>query len=111
MEHIPSLLSQGLSAIDQQRAIAQTARARRVAMRLTQADLAARAGVSLASLRRFERSGEGSIGLLLAIAETMGALPEFSALFPQPEATRLKDLEAPKPLSRVRKPRSKGPKT
>ena len=55
-------------------ALAERARARRLQRNLTQAALAAAAGVSLASLRRFERTGaialEGAVRVALVLGAT-----------------------------------------
>lgn len=76
-------------------ALRDAARARRVAMGLSQAELSARSGIAIATLKRFEQSGAGSIATLLAIAEALDALPEFRALFPTPEPRSLDDLAPP----------------
>lgn len=83
-------------------ALRDAARARRVAMGLSQAELSARSGVAIATLKRFEQSGAGSIATLLAIAEALDALSEFRSLFPAPEPRSLDDLA---PARRARKPR------
>ena len=83
-------------------AIRDAARARRVAMGLSQAELSARSGIAIATLKRFEQSGAGSIATLLAIAEALDALPEFRDLFPAPEPRSLDDLAPPR---RARKSR------
>lgn len=56
-------------------------RARRKAQGLTQRRLADRAGVSYSSLRRFETTGEISLTSLLRLAQTLGCLEDFNALF------------------------------
>jgi len=60
---------------------------------LTQADLAARSGVPLGTLKRFERMGEVSLSTLLALAEALDALDGFQALFPPVEARTLAEVE------------------
>ena len=57
--------------------IAERIRALRLSRKWKQSTLAERAGVSLASLRRFERTGKGSIDLLLRLAFTLDRLPDF----------------------------------
>ena len=54
--------------------------------------LAARAGVSLASLKRFETTGQVSLKNLLRLAHALGRLPEFADLFAPPEARSLAEL-------------------
>lgn len=71
----------------------QAARQRRLLLGWSQADLAARSGVSLGSLKRFETSGEISLTSLLAIAEAMAVLEGFLSLFPLPEPRSLSEIE------------------
>lgn len=82
------------TASDTQDAIRAGARALRRAHGLTQAELAARSGVSLGSLKRFERTGEIALAALLRLAETLDSLGPFHALFPLPEPATLTQLEA-----------------
>ncbi|WP_417271115.1 helix-turn-helix domain-containing protein [Celeribacter sp.] len=89
------------TAADVQDAIREAVRLRRMAFDLTQAELAQKSGVSLGSLKRFERTGEISFASLLAIAEALDALDAFANLFPMPEATSLDELEE-KPMQRKR---------
>jgi transcriptional regulator with XRE-family HTH domain len=56
--------------------------------------LAERSGVSLASLRRFERTGKVSLDNLLKIAFTLHRLDDFDAIFQKPRANSLAELEA-----------------
>lgn len=79
------------------------ARDRRLALGLTQSDLATRSGVPLATLKRFEQKGQISLASLLALADALDAMEGFGALFPAVEATRLDDLEQPAARQRVRK--------
>lgn len=65
---------------------------KRKKLKLTQQDLASRSGVSYASIRRFEASGEISFSSLLKIANALGCLAEFNLLFPNDTLTNLKDL-------------------
>lgn len=87
---------------DTQIHIRDAARSRRIALDITQSDLANRSGVSLASLKRFEQSGEVSLTSLLRLASALDALDGFAALFPQPEPRSLDDLErSDKPRQRA----------
>lgn len=79
------------------------ARDRRIALGLTQADLADRSGVPLATLKRFEQTGQISLASLMSLADALDALSGFGALFPAVEAVRLEDLERPAKRHRVRK--------
>ncbi|MEM7370851.1 MAG: helix-turn-helix transcriptional regulator [Bacteroidota bacterium] len=55
-------------------------RQRRKELKLSQAELAARSGVSLGSLKRFERSGQISFESLLKLAHVLGRLSEFEKI-------------------------------
>lgn len=55
-------------------ALARNIRARRLAMGLTQAGLSKRAGVALASLRKFEQTGAISLESLLKLLMVVGGL-------------------------------------
>ena len=81
------------SATDVREAVRLAARSRRIALSLTQADLAARSGVPLGTLKRFERMGEVSLSTLLALADALDALDGFQALFPPVEARTLAEVE------------------
>jgi len=63
--------------------IAKRAQARRLALNLPQAGLAARSGVSLGSIKKFERTGQIALASLLQLALVLDALEEFKALFPE----------------------------
>lgn len=54
---------------------------RRKELKLTQHILAQRSGVSYASIRRFESTGEISFTSLLKIASALNALADFNMLF------------------------------
>ncbi|MCI8981496.1 MAG: helix-turn-helix transcriptional regulator [Hungatella sp.] len=56
-------------------------KARRKQKKLTQEQLSARAGISLASLKRFEQTGEISFVSLLKIAAVLDELDVFDSLF------------------------------
>ena len=81
------------TAKDVRDAVRLAARSRRIALSLTQADLAARSGVPLGTLKRFERMGEVSLSTLLALAEALDVLDGFQALFPPVEARTLSEVE------------------
>ncbi|MDJ0839844.1 MAG: helix-turn-helix transcriptional regulator [Acidobacteriota bacterium] len=59
----------------------------------THEELAQRAGITVASLKRFENTGQISLDRLLSIAMALGALQDFEQLFPKPAAKTLSDLE------------------
>ena len=55
-------------------------RARRKALRYTQVELATRSGVSLGSLKRFERTGQISLESLLKLVVVLECMGEFGTL-------------------------------
>lgn len=83
-----------------QEEIAGRAKKLRKKQQLTQAELAQKSGVSLASLKRFEQKGKIAFGSLLKIAYVLNALEGFEELFRTP-----KDL--PKSLDEIIKKKQK----
>jgi transcriptional regulator with XRE-family HTH domain len=69
--------------------VSTKAKSLRLSAEMTQAELAARAGVSLASLRRFEQIGEASFQLVARIALALRAEEGFGALFDLPTFSSL----------------------
>lgn len=65
----------------------------RVTRGFTRQTLAERAGVSLASLKRFEVTGQISIVSLLKLAEVLEVTEGFDQLFPLPVARTLDEIE------------------
>ena len=72
--------------------LAEKAKEKRKYMKLTQQQLADRSGVSLGSLKRFERTGEISLASLLKIASVLDSLKEFDGLFEKPEYTSIEEI-------------------
>lgn len=102
-----SYLSDIKTATEMQGELAMAARARRLAMNLTQAELSARSGVPIATLKRFEGGAPASIATVLAVAEALDALAGFAELFPLPEPATLDALAAAtRRRSRARKRRT-----
>jgi len=66
-------------------------RERRKELRLSQKVLALRSGVSYASIRRFESTGEISLTSLLKIGDAIGCLSDFNKLFKNKKIISLKD--------------------
>ncbi len=64
---------------------------RRKEARLSQMALSKRSGVSFASIRRFEEKGKISLFSLMRIADVLGCLEDFNALFKYELITDLKD--------------------
>jgi transcriptional regulator with XRE-family HTH domain len=85
---------------------AERAQARRLALDLTQAGLAARAGVSLGSLKRFEQTGRVSFESLLKVAAALGAVDDFDAVFKAPAARSIDEVLAARGPQRKRGRRS-----
>lgn len=59
-----------------------------------QSTLAARSGVSVPTIRRYERNGQTSLSNLLKLCHALGRLDEFAALLAPPPAATLAELEA-----------------
>jgi transcriptional regulator with XRE-family HTH domain len=57
------------------------ARARRLALNLSQAGLARRSGVPFGTIKRFEKTGQISVDSLLKIALVLDASDEFDNIF------------------------------
>lgn len=74
-------------------AIAARVRVLRLHRGWTQQETAERAGVTLASYRRFERSGSISLDRLLKVAVALGAYGGLDQLFSPPPAASLAELE------------------
>ena len=77
-----------------QRKLAERVRRIRLELGWKQSTLAGRAGVTLASLRRFERTGEASLKLLLRVCHALGRLDEFDAIGRPAPAMSLAELES-----------------
>jgi transcriptional regulator with XRE-family HTH domain len=82
------------SSAEISRGLAERARERRLTANLTQAGLATRAGVSLGSLKRFERTGEVSLERMIRIALALGANEGFDQLFARSEERSLDEILA-----------------
>ena len=86
--------------------IASRFKARRLAMNMPQRELASRAGVALASLKRFEREGLISLSSLLSLAMALGCLDDFDRLASESVASQASQsldalLEMPKARHRA----------
>jgi len=98
------LLESYYTASEMRAGICAAARARRIAMNLTQGELSARSGVPVATLKRFEAGRAASLDTVLALAEALGSLVEFADLFPLPDMRSLEEVErVTKGRQRVRK--------
>lgn len=74
--------------------LAERMRSLRLSQDWTRESLARRAGVSSASLKRFETTGAGSLDLVLRLAFALGRLEPFARLLEPEEAVTLAELEA-----------------
>jgi len=86
------------SPADVARGLAERARARRLDANLSQEGLATRAGISLGSLKRFERTGEISLDRLLRIAFALDAGDGFDQLFAPRDPRSLDEIIAEPPV-------------
>lgn len=83
------------SVHEQAAAIAARVRAARLNADLTQAGLAARSGVTLASLRRFETTGQIALESLVRLAQALARDADIEALFAPPPLASLDELVTP----------------
>jgi transcriptional regulator with XRE-family HTH domain len=83
--------------------IAHRAKRRRLETNLTQVGLAARAQVSLGTLKLFERRGKASLEFLIAIAFALEAENEFENVFPNRPRKSIEDVVAKPPRLRGRR--------
>jgi transcriptional regulator with XRE-family HTH domain len=81
-----------LSTLDVQEKVAQALKGARLSANLTQEGLASRAGVSLGSLKRFEREGEISLKGLVRLAFALHLEDELGTLFQPKQSTSLDAL-------------------
>ena len=83
--------------------IARRAHDARISVGLRQKDLAEKAGVSLGTLRRFERSGDVGMETVVKVAIALDKEREFLVLFPPSDPRSLDEVlrSTPKPM-RVR---------
>ena len=84
-----------LSTADFRNAIATKAKSQRLAENLSRRSLAEKSGVTEASIKRFETSGEVSLTNLLDIAFALDCTKEFEALFDTKAPTSINDLQKP----------------
>ncbi|CAK7044318.1 MAG: hypothetical protein DELT_02964 [Desulfovibrio sp.] len=83
--------------------IAARAKERRLALNISQQELAKRSGISLGSVKRFETSGLISLSSLMEIALVLGSIGDFDALFTAKNDSR--SLFEPEPKKRKRSSR------
>lgn len=74
--------------------LARRVRAERLRKEWKQQTLAERSGVSLPTVRRYERTGRTSVENLLRLCHALGRLDEFADLLKPPPVSSLAELEA-----------------
>lgn len=74
--------------------LAQRVRAERLLRGWKQETLARRSGVSLPTVRRYERTGRTSIENLLRLCHALGRLTEFTDLLQPPSVSSMAELES-----------------
>jgi transcriptional regulator with XRE-family HTH domain len=79
--------------------LGQRLRTRRLSLNQSQADTAARAGVSLGAVRNLERTGLVTVEVLLRVAGTLGLLQQLEPVF----VTRPVSIEQMENASRSRR--------
>lgn len=75
------------------RVLAERAKGLRLGRGWKQTTMAQRAGVTLASYRRFESTGKASLELVLKVAHALARLDEFEKVFVAPAARSIQELE------------------
>ncbi|MDR0803912.1 MAG: helix-turn-helix domain-containing protein [Rickettsiales bacterium] len=80
------------SILDIKKSLVARVRARRREGKISQSEMAARSGVSLGSIKRFEGSGEISLTSLLRIASVLGYENDFDALFLRKNYQSIQDI-------------------
>lgn len=72
--------------------VAKRVRARRRELRLTQVELAAKAGMSLGSYKRFEQTGNISLLSLANVSIALRCEDDFDSLFAQPQFASIDEV-------------------
>ena len=99
----PPLQLHGPEEIAQQ--LAQRLRAERLDRNWKQETLAEHSGVSLPTVRRYERTGRTTVHNLLRLCHALGRLDEFDGLLKPPPAVSLAELEARSESTRPKRKR------
>lgn len=81
-----------LTPYDVERTLAERLRAARRTQRWTQAELATRSGLALATVARLERTGQGQISSLTRVCAALGRLDDFAGLLAPAAPTTLAEL-------------------
>ncbi|MBC5767669.1 helix-turn-helix domain-containing protein [Ramlibacter albus] len=80
-------------------------REQRLALLLTQEELAQRAGVSGGAIKKLEKDGQGHVLSLVRVAMALGLAGELDSLFSLKQATSIADMERAERAKRRRAPR------
>ncbi|MGE4242143.1 helix-turn-helix domain-containing protein [Ramlibacter sp.] len=62
-------------------------RERRLALDITQQDLATRAGIALNAVKKLERDGQSTVATLVRVARALGLVAELDVFKPNPVAS------------------------
>ena len=82
-----------IGPVEMGKLLAERAKTLRLFKGWTRETLATQAGVTAASLKRFETSGKASLELVLKVAHALARLEEFGKLFQPPAAQSIEELE------------------
>lgn len=77
---------------DVEASLAQRVRAARRAKGWSQAELAKRSGLSIATVARFEQSGQGQVSTLIHLCFALGHMDDLTALLREPAPASLAAL-------------------
>lgn len=86
------MLSQLRYPVEIAKEVSARVKVKRKKRKLTQVELSERAGLSLASLKRFEQTGEISFVSLIKIAMVLDELEEFDELFTRKEYQSIQEV-------------------
>ncbi len=92
LTHLPNINI--LTPPEVEKLLADRFKSLRLQARYKRTTLARRAGVTVASLKRFETTGQISLKNLLRLAHALDRLPEFTELLDDPQATSMAELRA-----------------
>ena len=90
LAHLPNINI--LTPPEVEKLLADRFKSLRLQARYKRTTLALRAGVTAASLKRFETTGQISLKNLLRLAHALDRLPEFAELLDDPQATSMAEL-------------------
>jgi transcriptional regulator with XRE-family HTH domain len=97
------VIAYGRAFLDTLRELAERARRLRLVHKLRQTELAERAGISVATIRRFEKTGMASFENVLRIATALKADAPFGKLFEAAAYASLDEALAQSEISKRRR--------